>query len=220
MSNTRLNFQSHELGGLLQTVADNHEEFTVRQRTAMAFKNANLTAEEIMCMPDEEITVAFMRSRGVVAPLLIAGGVRVQNLKSRGATLADILGALQYDTKDVVLSETLAEQFVAAYGADECRGGFLRTPDDAVLLAGSRAAGHFAITTTDLLRACAGQADHCVTVLRLQGATALRGIDASLLRDSGIGARQLASAGHSALDAARELHGSPADVNSVVGFRL
>jgi len=215
----RLTLQSLELAGLLDSVADNFCEFSMRQRVAIATDNRLLTCEDAMSIPDKEITVAFMKTHGVLSTHLITSDVSIQNLKARGGTIEDLL-QLGFDSIDLANSASLSHQFVLSYGEHAVHQAFMRSARDAVIIAGTPAQAILGITTTDLMAACVGLVDEGVCVLRLLGPGALLGVHASVLREGGIGGVQLAAAGHSALDTARDLYGDPDEVSLAVGLSL
>lgn len=216
---TQRMFRTTELSGLLGRVRDNHDQFTLRQRVALVCGNAALTAERMLVVPDADISAAFLRDNGVTARQLIAAGVRVQNLRARGATIDDCL-ALGFDALDVVASDVLATQFAVAYGEDACRAAFMRTPSDAVALAGSFAQSRFAISTQQLLHTCSMCEDETIAVLRQLGPQALSGVKASELKIDGVGAAQLRASGFSKLAVAQQLVGSPAERAATVGLAV
>ena len=196
-----------ELVQILSKVADNYDEFTMRQKVGMTI-GSSLTAEELFQMDDKDVSADYLKRHGVCAGHLVAAEVRIANLKARGADL-DMLLQMGFDATDVVLHEELASQFAVCFGEESCKQAFLRNPSSAVMLAGSFAQTRFGISTTDLLRVVGGLEEESVSVLRQLGGGALLGVDARELTQHGLGRRHLAATNLCPLQAGRDMLGDP-----------
>ena len=215
----RLCLANTELSTILDRVADAHETLSLRQRVALCV-NTRLSAEEALPMADGEISADFLKQKKVTSTHLIIADFKIANLKSRGASMDFLRHEIGYDTVDIVNHPHLAEQFVACFGFGACKDAFCRTPCDAVLLAGSPSQDHLALTSSELLRACNSQKSAAVAVLKQLGPSSLAGVNASDLREQGIGRSELVSANFDLIHLSKTLLGSPEEVARVLDFKF
>lgn len=96
-----------------------------------------------------------LAARGVTAAHLRAAKISTEQLCRAGASVRDLVGA-GYDCTDLSLNPELAKQFLNAYGRPAVVHAFLRSPADAVLIAGSGAQRVLGIHAEVLLQACKG----------------------------------------------------------------
>jgi len=99
--------------------------------------------EDISSRP--ELTATVLNALEVQPAALIAAGAPLDDLVRRG-----------YDSAALVSSAMLTMQFVNAFGRVPVACAVLKTPADAVLLAGSDASEKLGLSPRALLRACAG----------------------------------------------------------------
>lgn len=191
---------------------------TVRQKLTL-FHGSGLSAEKALSTPEEEINFDLMIANGVKALNIATAGIRPLVLKAHGVEQAAQLRRLGFDALHLV-DPVWCEQATAAYGAADVISAFLQTSSDAVALAGSDAMTTLNLSVEQLLTACAGAPTEAVSVLRqVKTATPLKGLDATVLLDTGLRALQLKQLGYG-LAAARDMAGLDRAELAKLGFQL
>jgi len=194
-----------------------HPPWSRRERIGWII-GTTLTAVETLTAAEEDLTIDFLRSRGVCAAHFTEAGTKICDLKSRGATIDDLIN-FGYDLLDLLVLPDVAADMAASYGVDKCVERFCRSPSDAVGLAGSMAQRVFMLTSDMLLQRCSGCPLEAQSVLWQLYPTGLRGVSIHTLVDCRLTATWLLAAGYDLLSVSEGVLGSPLQL-SRLGFTI
>jgi hypothetical protein len=167
------------------------------QRQRLALYKGVFPPEKALNIPDNEITLASLRSNGVGAANFRAAKLDARRLKELGVNSALALRELGFDALDLN-DAALCSSAVAAFGAEDTKRAFLIDPGDAVALAGSVATFHLQLDVNRLLQACSGSPEQAKAVLQQAEPKggALCGVNPTSLLDAGLRAPVLISLGY------------------------
>lgn len=174
---------------------------SAKQRLTLIL-DTGISPTAILAMDDAAIEASFLAKHMVPPRNITASGLTPLALKVRGLETAAGLVALGFDSLHLVNS-IFCESAIAAYGAVEVVEAFVRSPTDAVALAGTGTARLLGITQDYLLGICAGASIEAIAVLTQAPRDRLHNVRISTLLDAGLRASQLFSIGvqRHALDA-------------------
>ena len=174
---------------------------------------------------DRELTFEYMLAHGVRALDVAAAGLGPLALKQRGANYAHDLRRLGFSALHLACPE-FAHEIVLAFGADQVVGAFLISPRDAVSVAGSSVFSLLDVSVESLLELCAGSPNDAKEVLKQLDrqaaratATALEGVSAKALLDTGLRSQTLRELGYS-LTRVAEQTGASSEELLKLGFGL
>ena len=166
----------------------------------------------VLALPDAEIDFAFFRRYGVGPTNFASASLGPAELNCRGVTDPAGLQALGFDALHFA-NPVFCEQCVAAFGAASVIQVFLKTPQDAVALAGMPAIQILNLTTERLLQECAGAAVEAMAVLKEQGS--MENVRATTLLDTGLRAKQLTCIGYTLEKVRRDTVATPAELEKL-----
>lgn len=193
---------STEMGRLL---SENREELLTsapleisqRQRIALVV-GTDLLAEEALTMEVATVTAAWLASKRIGLPNLLAADLFPLRLFRLGvATTADAVAALGFDALSLFMHPRVAAEGVALFGEAACRGVWLRTPQDAIALAGGvEACRAMDVTVQRLLEACESDpgAAECVLMCIENPGVCLRAVSVGVIVRTGIDVAKLTRA--------------------------
>ena len=183
------------------------------------FHGTGVSAEEAMCLSEEEMSFDLLARNGVAAVNLRTAGLGPVWLQKHGVAEASQLRRLGFDALHLVDSGFCTEAS-GVFGARAVLDAFVSTPSEAVAVAGSEAVHILGVTTKELLEACAGAPAEALAVLKqTQGVHVLEGVPVSVLLDAGVRAPALSSMGYNFGKMMQQMEATPGDL-AKLGFRL
>lgn len=169
---------------------------TAGQRFCLYHKT-NMPPAQVIQVAQSSIDVGHLLRYGVKAKNILSAGFGPLWLKRRGVE-ADALPDLGFDALHLA-DEKFAVEAQAAYGAIALRKVFLKRPEDAVCVASKQSMELLSVTSEDLLQLCAGCPVEAHAVLKqMSSHSALCGVNARTLLDTGIRRNALADCGFTA----------------------
>ena len=190
--------------------------FSKRQRVAFTI-NTTLSIEAALSIDDSDIDYRFFKTHCVKWANLKASGVSIATLNKIGFDTLNQLTERGMKTVDTVSSPRLAKDLARVYGVEACRMAFLRTPSDAVLIAGSESMTAFDISANALFVQCNGCLTEALSVFaQLDRLVAIRGVRAQTLIDCGVTRNHLMSMGYNAATLSANVTGPNEDVARLV----
>ena len=206
-------------GGAAPTTPLLAKEAALDARTRlMLFYETGISAAQLLVMDDAHIRHELMSTHRVPALRFVAAKIGPSWLRERGFDSVEALVGMGFDSLHLAASEAFCEELASEYGREAAVSAFLRTPEDAVALAGSPATAVLQIRACALLQACVGSPPHAVAVMQqLTPATALDGVTADLLLDAGVRLRTLGQCGITLHDLVTKTGATPLHL-SKLGF--
>ena len=181
------------------------------------FYGSKLSAEEALALDSSEVTLDMLIDKCVKASNIHAAGIGPTKLKHMGVASADQLRALGFDTL-YLADPKFASEANASFGSEEVKRFYLQSASDAVALAGTDAMQLINVSTLELLSACAGASTEAYAVLQqLPAGVSLSGVPASVILDTGLRKKSLASLGYSLTNLVQQTGPSSAEL-SKLGF--
>lgn len=160
------------------------------------FHNTSVCATTALVMPEGDLDYNFFLANGVKAVNFVAAGVTTVQMQQRGFDTASKLRDFGFDALHLV-NPSFCNSMLIVYGRDDLVKTFLVAPQDAVSLAGSQAVKLLKLSTRELLECCIGFPAHAFAVLKqLPNGSSLGGVPTSLLLDTGMRLKTLASLGY------------------------